>query len=250
MHTTIRHRLIGLLTAAVVVVGFALLAFVVVVSASGYRFDFSNFVFTKTGLISLRVTPHDAVITLDGTVVPNSNGSVVLRYLLPGRYTIVAREPGYRSWRSVVYLDAGQAVTRPTVNLILDTTPVIASADVAASGSTLDTSDLLISGDELWTKPIINPYLHTTGGDDVLVARFSQPIVQAAWLFSQSYIVYQVDNALHIMYRDGTNDILLATLGSNDPAVLRVSSDGTALLYTDGTNNYERTLINKSNGLL
>jgi hypothetical protein len=67
----------------------------------GYKFDPVSWKFTRTGLISLRTQPPGASVFLNGAPV-NEKTPCSINELLPGRYTVELKLPGYYAYSSPV----------------------------------------------------------------------------------------------------------------------------------------------------
>ena len=80
---------------------FVLAAISAVFYAQGYRFDFKNFKFLKTGGIFVKVSPSNANIILDQKLIGRTqpiNDYLFIQSLLPKEYNIRIEKEGYSSW--------------------------------------------------------------------------------------------------------------------------------------------------------
>lgn len=78
----------------------------------GYRFSFERGIFIYSGSITIKPTPIDVTIFIDGTEVPASkagilNQSYLISGLLPGKHYVEVRAEGYRSWAKDVIVQSG-----------------------------------------------------------------------------------------------------------------------------------------------
>jgi len=69
--------------------------------AQGYRFDFNNFKYLKTGGIFVKVSPSNAKVFLDGKLIGRTqfiNDYLFSQSLLPKEYSLLIEKEGYSSW--------------------------------------------------------------------------------------------------------------------------------------------------------
>lgn len=71
----------------------------IVYYAKGYRFDFQNFEFTKTGTISIKTIPRNAAIFINAERYPN-NSPTKIDSLKPKQYRIQITKEGYLPWEA------------------------------------------------------------------------------------------------------------------------------------------------------
>ncbi|MFA6197892.1 MAG: PEGA domain-containing protein [Patescibacteria group bacterium] len=110
---------------------FVIIAPILVLHTSGYRFDWSQRRLFRTGLISLGTEPKGATVILNGVAQPKKT-PVFLSNLLPGTYTIRATMDGYLPWQESVAVQSQHAAVLGTIDLILDQAPqVLAASNVA-----------------------------------------------------------------------------------------------------------------------
>lgn len=219
---------------------------VVVVSASGYRFNLQTFKFSHTGLIAVNYTPQDAKVTLNGQPVTSSSGATTIDYLLPGRYTVDISKPGYNNWEETFFVEAEKAYINTSIILYRTDAPIAATADQVTTFSALgaNNSDSIdIRGNEIWVKPAIrtSPIL-VTQSNLALIARYSQPAVSPFWTDDKMHIVFQLGNSIHVIDRDGSNDVTLATLDSADPVKMAIINNSQTLIYQVGETYFQRAL--------
>ena len=68
----------------------------IVIFVSGYRYDFANKHFIKTGAISIKTDPTRATVTINGKVSGKTPDNI--RFLLPDEYDISISKAGYFTW--------------------------------------------------------------------------------------------------------------------------------------------------------
>lgn len=84
---------------------FLLITPTIILYSQGFRFDFGNKKFTRTGGLFLNISPRGAEIFLDGKSVKKTDvlfGSVFLRNILPKKYTIKIEKEGYHTWEKTL----------------------------------------------------------------------------------------------------------------------------------------------------
>jgi hypothetical protein len=78
----------------------------------GYRFSFERGIFIYSGSITVKATPEEIVLKIDGEEVPASkagilNQSYLVSGLLPGKHFVEVSAPGYNSWSKDVIIRSG-----------------------------------------------------------------------------------------------------------------------------------------------
>jgi len=84
---------------SLIALGFAIfftISPMIVIFVSGYRYDFTNKHFVKTGAISIKTDPSKATVTINGKVSGKTPDSA--RFLLPGEYDVSVSKTGYFTW--------------------------------------------------------------------------------------------------------------------------------------------------------
>jgi hypothetical protein len=77
----------------------------VVLYSQGYRIDFDNKKISRTGGLFLKIEPKQIEIYLDGKLVKKTNfffGSVLIENLLPKKYKIEIKKPGFALWEKTL----------------------------------------------------------------------------------------------------------------------------------------------------
>ncbi len=80
----------------------------------GYRFSFERGIFIYSGSISIKPTPEEVTILIDGVEVPPTkagilNQSYLISGLLPGKHNVEVRAPGYHPWSKDVIVQSGRS---------------------------------------------------------------------------------------------------------------------------------------------
>lgn len=90
------------------VLTFVVMAPLLAFYAVGWRFDLRVRQVVRTGTIVVNSTPSDAIITLQGTPLPNRSPSSI-RNMLPGTYHLTVSKKGYTSWEHQIAVAQGAA---------------------------------------------------------------------------------------------------------------------------------------------
>lgn len=103
---------------------FAVIAFLVVASyavlfATGYRYDWQNHSFKKTGFILIETYPNGATVTVAGRRIGRKT-PVTVKRLLPGNYLTEIHKDGYRPWQAVVEVKSGLVTEQRNTLLTLE----------------------------------------------------------------------------------------------------------------------------------
>lgn len=88
---------------------FALLSYVVVLYAQGYKYSFSEAKFFRTGAISVKAN-EDAKVYMNDKFLNSTSyfgNSYAIRGLLPGQYTIRLQKDDFSSWQKKVFVEEG-----------------------------------------------------------------------------------------------------------------------------------------------
>src|SRR3989338_6428199 len=88
---------------------FALLSYVVILYAQGYKYSFSEAEFFRTGSIYVK-TNEDAKVYLDNKFLNSTSffsNSYTISGLLPGQYTVNLQKKNFSSWQKKVAVEEG-----------------------------------------------------------------------------------------------------------------------------------------------
>lgn len=217
------------------------LASLLIASSNGIMYNPKSQTFESTGLIAIVADNPPITLTVDGVSQTSKDSEVKVANLFAGLHTVEVSKPGYFTWQKVDTVRPGQAIVHNGVRLFMKE-PVIRLASTAQKAALVENmagskseSDFDIRGNELWVKPITATYPVTTiGSEFVLVGRYSQPIISAQWFVGKHHLVMQIGGEIRVIDRDGSNDIVLATLESELPTDFMVTDDGENLIYVNG----------------
>lgn len=99
---------------------FALLSYIVVLYAQGYKYSFSENKFLRTGAISLKANTG-AGVSLDDNFHGNTsffNSAYSIDRLLPKNYKISLQKDGFFSWQKTTSVEEGLVVDFPNILLL------------------------------------------------------------------------------------------------------------------------------------
>ena len=94
------------------VVLFWLTAASIIGYAFGYRFNFDSGIFVYAGSITMKTTPQQVDVYVDGILMPSKsfnriNNSYHIGGVNPGNYLLEIKSPGYKSWSKKVSVHSG-----------------------------------------------------------------------------------------------------------------------------------------------
>ncbi|MEI7890951.1 MAG: hypothetical protein WCI36_03185 [bacterium] len=94
------------------VVLFWLTAATIIGYAFGYRFNFKSGIFVYAGSITLKTTPQQVDVYIDGILMPSKsfnrlNNSYHIGGINPGNYFLEVKAPGYQGWSKKISVHSG-----------------------------------------------------------------------------------------------------------------------------------------------
>ena len=202
---------------AILVILFLISGFLIVSYAAGYKIDFTNRQISQTGMIAVSVRVAQAEIFLDSK--PVGKGSVTLRNLTPGNYSIRVAMDGYHDWTKNVSLDGQEAIFLS--NIVLFTkNPKIEEYSSSVRQSIIndlsDTNGLSSQGGEIYAN-------------GRLVTRILGDVSGLCWYWDHQYIAFSANGKLQIIEIDGTNNIEL--LDHNDRTPVIFTNAGNSVIF-------------------
>lgn len=123
---TITQRRILYLSFTVV---FFVVAAMLLVYESGYRYDWKRRSFFRPALLALYVSPQPDRTLIDGTPMKR-HGTTIQQTISPGVHTIELVKNGYYPWETTVTLDAGSVLNIGEIHLFRSTHPTTIAEDV------------------------------------------------------------------------------------------------------------------------
>jgi len=205
-----------------------LISFCIIFYAEGYRFDFSTFKITKTGVLYLEFQPRNVTIKVNDNTKNKSSNFV--DNLTPGFYRVSITKPGYVTWK------LGLEVRSQSVNDFSDI--ILFRSDIKVADLTdTDKINVLMEPTDVLAVNAPNQLLfndHEIWIGDKLVTRFAEKIQGAIWYPDLEHIVYQQSKQIRVIESSGQNDTLLTALSSDIATIFAIGNRGTELYYQDG----------------
>lgn len=194
--------------------------------ANGYKINFKTFRIAKTGMISIKSNPSEVFVYINNQLKSNKTPYREAN-LWPGRYDVKISKENYQDWQKSLEVEEGLISAQEYIKLFLvSPKPLeVTEAEKSSFGQLLKewpAKGLEIkNNDEIWFN-------------DILVTRFFKPVKVVSWYPDLRHIIFQLDNEIHIMDADGTNNIKLAQLSSSETSEFIPYNEGETLLYKDG----------------
>lgn len=94
------------------VIIFAVLGPIIILTARGFRYDFSENRLIRTGTIVIKTDPRKALVFINN--IEASDTPFVKRFLLPGEYPIEIKKDGFRTWQKRVAIHEQQVTYLPS----------------------------------------------------------------------------------------------------------------------------------------
>lgn len=218
----------------IAIVSFVVIGGYLIISAGGYRVDYSNWTFQKTSLISIRTQPSGAHVYVNGKLKPETT-PLNLSRLLPGWYDIEIKKADYLPWSRTIDIDGGIVDNLNHIALFLKEPKI-------KDGNQEDTDILnnLTSPGDLQIKDYsIN---RISNGRPITVVNLSQLVKSAYWYSDHWHVAYQVGNEIYISEIDGRSAQLLLKLDSDEPTKIAFKDDGKTMLVGQNGKVYEVTI--------
>lgn len=190
--------------------------------AAGYQFDWQTKRLTQTGLLYIAGAPRQVTVTVNDAIVTNRL-PFRLASVVPEEYTVQIAKDGYVSWHKRFTIKAGEARTETNVQLYLAKPEVAEVTDPALIKRVMSNTA---------QSPLINGQEIRLG--NTLVTRVSGQLAAAQLSPDRGHVFFQVGREVRVIEKDGTNELLLYTLATEDPCQLVVLSDGKEIALLDG----------------
>jgi len=197
--------------------------------ANGYTVLWEPFRLVKSGVISLRVHPStDIAITINS--VPQRAGQRDFPDLVPGRYTVRVEREEFSPWEKTVQIVGGDALRYEDVVLFYAEPAhrVVTESERSVFEKVLASRADFRSGLQIFDNEIWN--------EDELVTRYSATVTDALWLPGRTHVLALVDNELHVLEKDGGQDLILATPAglASDIQFAPISGGSELIVLADG----------------
>ncbi len=211
---------------------FIVLAPMIVMYATGLRYDTASGRFTPTGLIAIRTDPRSASITVNGKPRLKSAGDI--KFLEPGEYEISIKRDGYFEWSKRLQVKENQVTwANPVPNKIFlfrkDQQPQQLASNIT-DFSIIGSQVLAVTNGGLSLFSLNTPqasenYPLSEPVDTILAVQGDQAVV------GQSS---STNPALYYFNRSDRKTTDLSSLFSSKPTV-KIASDGTLFALDQGS---------------
>jgi dipeptidyl aminopeptidase/acylaminoacyl peptidase len=221
--------LMNLRVRKLILLGFALLFLIavpfVILSTSGYRYNWKKGILEKTGIIKFVTKPTGARVWLDGQLLARTTPMSEFR-LLPEDYSIRIEKEGYFEWKKSLEVRSGQTTFTEDVYLVRRSSPqpitdlTWLSGQWSPDGRRLAIVRRGTGGQEL---AVLGP----TGKEEALLARLAPKRygeIELTWSPDGRYLLFQADLADDPEHRELTVYPLPPT--EIDPIRLTAAADG------------------------
>lgn len=209
----------------------ALVSTYLILLANGYIINLKSKSISKTGMIYLKTDPRDVQIYLNDNL-NSSKSPTRISNLNSGRYDVKITKDNYQDWQKTLVVEEGLVNIEDNIVLFLKN-PVdypVTDEEKEAFGKLpnqlLNTDVKIVDGSEIWVPDPDN------AGKEKLVTRLSTPIKNAIYYSDKQHILFQTKNEIHVVDLDGSNNLKLIALPSEDTSAFFVDQRGENLYYS------------------
>ncbi len=207
----------------------------------GYRINWANRSLQKISMMYLASIPQDVDVYMNSKLISDST-PVKITNLFPGRYDIKIENSDYESWEKTFFIQPDFVSQEQDIILILKN-----KENIVLSDSKKEAYIQYFKSDEYINKDKKNLYIKNGSEiyfDDLLIARLSKDVKNVSWYADKKHIFYQLENKIYFMDTDGTNNVVLVELSSDNKADFKSSSEGGGLIYDDNGDIKEIKITN------
>jgi len=129
-----------------VLIIFIIAAPIIIIYTAGYRYNFKQKKFLKTGAIIITTNPSEAAIWLNNRLRQEQTPARLLN-LTPGDYALRLTQTDYHSWEKIIKVESEQATFIDKVTLFKKTEPKLMDA-----GAIIDVMQTSQNGDAIYLK--------------------------------------------------------------------------------------------------
>lgn len=177
-----------------VVAVFCILAPILVMFTSGYRYDWQRGLLRETGAINIDIEPKQATVTVNGIQVA-SKMPVRLNDRIPGKYQIKITAPGFFDWQKEVEVKNKQTIYIKEISMLRTSQPSIVIEGQLA-GLTLSSDGQFAAYIREFADSNEVRLLNLKNNTDTLLETFpktTQPAV--SWAKNNNYLAISEKNA-------------------------------------------------------
>lgn len=199
--------------------------------ANGYIINLKSKSFLKTGMIYLKVDPKDAQIYLNNELNPNKSPAKISG-LSSGRYDVKVTKNDYQDWQETLVVEPGLVNIEDCIVLFLNDPVDYPVSDDEKEAFERLPNKLLTTDVKIIDSSEIRIPDPDDSSKEKLVTRLSTPIKNAVYYSDKKHILFQTQNQIHIMDLDGSNNIKLIDLLSEETARFFADDSGEFLYYS------------------
>lgn len=195
---------------------FVLFAAFLIFTANGYHLNTSTLKLEKTGMVVINGRNTGTIVVLNGQE-KNIDLPTRLTQLFPGSYSLTVKKEGFHNYQKSFQLSGGQAVVIDNLTLFL-VKPKISNLTndektitQIKKNATLQNNQFVLNGNEIWKN-------------NALVTRFSQVPITAIYDANTDHYFVQLDDGIHAILGDGSNNALLVKLEKTTPVMMAINS--------------------------
>ncbi|MFA6272535.1 MAG: PEGA domain-containing protein [Patescibacteria group bacterium] len=126
---------------------FIIVAPLLILYATGFRYDFNEYKVIKTGVLAVDSDPRNAQIEINGEAT-GSKTPKVIKNLFPGEYSVSIEKLGYFPWEKTLPVFANQSTTTERVGLLKTDSPTLVAEEKV--------TDLIFSADNSYFAYVTN----------------------------------------------------------------------------------------------
>lgn len=210
----------------VLCVTFTLSAFFLIIGTFGFKINWQELKFQKTGIINVETQPKDAIFFLDGKEI-KVGSPLTISNLLPGNYDVKITKAGYLDWNATINVKPGFVSNFDYLILNKNENNISAPSDkeIEDIKSYEGDKNILIQNDEIYLIKDKIPRL---------VTRLSQNIKAGVIMPGEKYVIYQVGDQIKMSEIDGSRVVNIASLDIDETAKLMLISQGKYLIIAQG----------------
>lgn len=207
------------------VASFILFAAFLIIIANGYHLNTSTLKLEKTAIVVINARITGTVIVLNGQE-KKIDLPTRLNKLFPGSYSLMVKKDGYHSYQKSFLLSGGQAVVIDNLTLFLvkpkisNLTNDVKTVAQIKKNTNLQNNQFVLKGNEIWKN-------------NKLVTRFSQVPIAVIYDSPTDHYYVQLDDGIHAILGDGSNNVLLVKLEKNTPVVMAINSNNLSYILED-----------------
>lgn len=227
---SVLFKIMKVIRLIVIVIILSLVSAYIILIANGYKIIYQANKIQKTGMIYLRSNPKDVKVMLNGELQATKTPTRI-NNLDDGRYDIKLTKTGYHDWQKTLSIDPGYVSAENDIVLFLDVPVKLTITQDEKDAFNKLPNELFGSGlkvkegSEIWTVDANNPE------DNQLVTRISGQIKTVTYYSDKKHVLYQIDKEIHVIDINGSNNLKLLELPSENTAQFFVDDTGDILYY-------------------